>query len=109
MSEFSYDGRLVMETKFASNRLDTYRAYKFPWIGRPAYPPTLVSDCCQVNGSELSTVFHVRMELLTLHIGAFMPGLIRLASEPRLDLLSSLGLRRRLSLEVIWIGCEWRR
>lgn len=51
----------------------------------------------------------VGLALLTLHIGAFMRGLIRLASEPRLGLLSSLGLRRRFSLAGIWIGCLWRR
>ncbi|KAJ6023729.1 hypothetical protein N7540_004526 [Penicillium herquei] len=59
MSEFSHDGRLLMEAKFASDRLDTYRAYKFPWIGRPSTPPTLLSEAYGVNGSTLSTVFHV--------------------------------------------------
>ena len=59
MSEFSPDGRLLMEASFASNRLDTYRAYKFPWVGRPSTLPTVVSECHGVNGSELSTVFYV--------------------------------------------------
>ncbi|KAJ6119498.1 hypothetical protein N7523_003778 [Penicillium sp. IBT 18751x] len=59
VSEFSADGRLLMEAKFNSDRHDTYRAYKFPWVGRPSYPPTLLSESYGVNGSELSTVFHV--------------------------------------------------
>ncbi|KAJ5683365.1 hypothetical protein N7462_006530 [Penicillium macrosclerotiorum] len=59
MTEVSHDGRLLMEARFASDRHDTYRAYKFPWIGRPSYPPTLMSETYGVNGSELSTVFHV--------------------------------------------------
>ncbi|KAJ5618470.1 hypothetical protein N7528_006581 [Penicillium herquei] len=59
MSEYSHDGRLLMEAKFASDRHDSYRAYKFPWIGRPSTPPTLLSEAYGVNGSALSTVFHV--------------------------------------------------
>jgi hypothetical protein len=59
MSEFSQDGRLLLEARFASDRLDTYRSYKFPWIGRPTYPPALISETYGVNGSELSTAFHV--------------------------------------------------
>lgn len=59
MSEYSHDGKLLMEAKFASDRHDTYRAYKFPWVGRPLYPPTLISEAHGVNGSELSTMFHV--------------------------------------------------
>ncbi|OQE18621.1 hypothetical protein PENSTE_c017G02158 [Penicillium steckii] len=59
MSEYSHDGKLLMEAKFASDRHDTYRAYKFPWVGRPLYPPTLISEANGVNGSELTTMFHV--------------------------------------------------
>ncbi|KAJ5280650.1 hypothetical protein N7478_006022 [Penicillium angulare] len=59
VSEYSHDGELLMEAKFASDRHDTYRSYKFPWTGRPMYPPTLLSEAYGVNGSELSTVFHV--------------------------------------------------
>ncbi|KAJ5752976.1 hypothetical protein N7520_009893 [Penicillium odoratum] len=59
ISEYSADGRLLMEAKFISERFDTYRSYKFPWIGRPLYPPTLLSESYGVNGSEISTAFHV--------------------------------------------------
>ncbi|KAJ5580031.1 uncharacterized protein N7459_006016 [Penicillium hispanicum] len=62
MSEFAHDGRLLMDATFVSERYSTYRAYKFPWWSRPSYPPTLVASCYGVygvNGSELSTVFHV--------------------------------------------------
>lgn len=60
MSEFSHDGKLLMDARFRSDRFSTYRAYKFPWSSRtPSYPPTLVSSCYGVNGSELSTVFYV--------------------------------------------------
>jgi hypothetical protein len=59
MSEFTHDGHLLMDASFASERFSTYRAYKYPWTGRPSYPPTLVASCYGVNGSALSTVFHV--------------------------------------------------
>lgn len=60
MSEFSHDGKLLMDARFSSDRFSTYRAYKFPWSSRtPSYPPTVVSSCYGVNGSELSTVFYV--------------------------------------------------
>jgi hypothetical protein len=60
MSEFTHDGKLLMDASFASDRFSTYRAYKFPWSSRsPSYPPTLVSSCYGVNGSTLSTVFYV--------------------------------------------------
>lgn len=59
ISEFSADGRLLMEAKFASKRFDTYRCYKYRWVGRPLYPPTLLSESYGINGYELSTVFHV--------------------------------------------------
>ena len=59
MSEFAHNGKLLMEASFASDRYSTYRAYKFPWWSRPSQPPTLVSSCYGVNGSDLSTVFHV--------------------------------------------------
>ncbi|CAL5872725.1 uncharacterized protein PFLUO_LOCUS6992, partial [Penicillium psychrofluorescens] len=60
MSEFTPDGKLLMDASFASDRFSTYRAYKFPWTSRsPSSPPTLVSSCYGVNGSDLSTVFYV--------------------------------------------------
>lgn len=59
ISEFSADGRLLMEAKFASKRFDSYRCYKYPWVGRPSYPPTLLSESYGTDGHELSTVFHV--------------------------------------------------
>lgn len=59
IGEHSPDGKLLMEAKFASDRFDTYRAYKFPWVGRPSYPPTLLAEAYNINGSDLSTLFHV--------------------------------------------------
>jgi hypothetical protein len=40
-SEFTKDGKLVMEAAFLSERLSSYRAYKFDFIGKPTKPPAL--------------------------------------------------------------------
>ncbi|KAJ5095693.1 hypothetical protein NUU61_005049 [Penicillium alfredii] len=59
ISEHTPGGTLLMNASFASDRYGTYRSFKLPWTGRPLDPPTLVSSCHGVNGSKLSTVFHV--------------------------------------------------
>ncbi|KAI4715950.1 hypothetical protein E4T48_07864 [Aureobasidium sp. EXF-10727] len=47
-SEFSADGTLLCDNHFATNyswglgQVQSYRAFKFPWTGRPVYPPTAV-------------------------------------------------------------------
>lgn len=59
LTEHSSDGRVLMEARYDSERFDTYRAYKLPWVGRPSYPPTLVAELYGANGSDQSTIFHV--------------------------------------------------
>lgn len=54
MSEHAADGRVLLEARFISDRLSTYRAYKFPFVGRPSAPPVLVSAI-----QDTDTVFHV--------------------------------------------------
>ncbi|KAG9969073.1 hypothetical protein KCU72_g24922, partial [Aureobasidium melanogenum] len=47
-SEFSADGTLLCDNHFATNyswgtgQVQSYRAFKFPWTGRPVDPPTAV-------------------------------------------------------------------
>jgi len=47
-AEFSSDGRLLCDTRFASTKswtrreVQSYRALKFPWVGRPTNPPSAV-------------------------------------------------------------------
>ena len=46
--EFAADGTMLCDTRFSSSRswlrrdVQSYRALKFPWVGRPAYPPSAV-------------------------------------------------------------------
>jgi hypothetical protein len=42
ISEFSRDGRLLFEASFPSSD-ESYRAYRFPWIGRPSTPPSVAT------------------------------------------------------------------
>jgi hypothetical protein len=41
-SEFSPDGRLVLDAVFPPG-YDTYRAYRFPWTGHPSPPPAVAA------------------------------------------------------------------
>lgn len=58
VSEHAPDGRLLMEAKYVSDRFDTYRAYKFPWVGRPSYPPTLAAEVYGTNASDQTTLIY---------------------------------------------------
>jgi hypothetical protein len=40
-TEQSRDGRVRFDARFRDADNDTYRAYRFPWTGRPAAPPTV--------------------------------------------------------------------
>jgi hypothetical protein len=40
-TEFGPHGGTVLDARFAGGGADSYRAYRFPWIGRPARPPSV--------------------------------------------------------------------
>jgi outer membrane protein assembly factor BamB len=40
-SEHGRDGRLRFDARFTDSENDSYRAYRFPWRGRPAKPPVV--------------------------------------------------------------------
>ncbi|KAL4811538.1 ASST-domain-containing protein [Aspergillus unguis] len=58
-SEHDPDGKLLMEAKFVSTRLSSYRSYKFPFVGRPTTPPDLVASVYGTDETDLATIFHV--------------------------------------------------
>ncbi|PYI17453.1 hypothetical protein BO99DRAFT_364226 [Aspergillus violaceofuscus CBS 115571] len=72
-SEHAPDGTALMEAKFLSPRFNSYRSYKFPFVGHPQQPPALAAsvyaskpsqahpsaaDAARAN-PELTTVVHV--------------------------------------------------
>jgi hypothetical protein len=41
-SEYTADGDLLLDADFSTG--ESYRTYRFPWVGRPSDPPTLTVD-----------------------------------------------------------------
>jgi arylsulfotransferase ASST len=40
-TEFGRRGTIAFDGRFGRGRVDSYRAYRFPWIGRPRYRPAI--------------------------------------------------------------------
>ena len=59
ISEFTEDGRCVLEARFLSTRMTTYRAYKFNITAFPKDPPTLKTYTYGMLNSTSITVFYV--------------------------------------------------
>ena len=55
ISEHSAGGQLLLEAALRA-RHDTYRAFKFPWIGRPSQPPDVYSEISWPNDNTTTTV-----------------------------------------------------
>ncbi|PKY05907.1 arylsulfotransferase [Aspergillus campestris IBT 28561] len=58
-TEFSTEGTLLMEARFASDRFVTYRAYKYEFTGRPSAPPDVVAQVHGASSLDLTTTFYV--------------------------------------------------
>ena len=58
VSEHASDGRVLMEAAFKMDHADSYRGYKFPWVGRPSAPPDIQALTVQ-SGKVLNTTVHV--------------------------------------------------
>lgn len=60
-SEYSANGRLLMQANLRLHGTNTYRSYKFPWTGRPTRPPDVKSTAFRptTNNSALNTVVYV--------------------------------------------------
>jgi hypothetical protein len=43
-TEFGPHGRAVLDARFAQPGADSYRAYRFLWVGRPTYPPSVAVE-----------------------------------------------------------------
>jgi hypothetical protein len=59
ISEHSPEGDVLMTAKFESERFSTYRAYKFPFVGRPSAPPDLVANVWGTDESHMVTTVYV--------------------------------------------------
>ncbi|PGH13502.1 hypothetical protein AJ79_03632 [Helicocarpus griseus UAMH5409] len=63
-SEFAPDGTLLMDARFAipsnhnKTRFNSYRSYKYPFVGRPQHPPALVAAVHGSQAAGFMTVMH---------------------------------------------------
>ncbi len=44
VTEFGPQGRMLLDLRFGRGGLDSYRAYRFPWVGRPRTRPAVVVE-----------------------------------------------------------------
>lgn len=58
ISEHTFDGKLLMQARLRHGE-NTYRAYKFPWVGRPSQPPDVHSVAMKNERHSLTTLVHV--------------------------------------------------
>jgi hypothetical protein len=57
-SEHTPDGKMIMSAQFRVQGANTYRAYKYPWVGRPSHPPDVHSAAVEGKHGGISTVVH---------------------------------------------------
>ena len=58
ISEFAEDGTLLFHAAFNDGTARNYRAYKFPWVGKPSYGPKLLAyslHCSATSSSSTNT------------------------------------------------------
>ena len=56
-SEHALDGSLIMKANFKTN-IASYRSFKYPWIGRPRYPPDVHAAIARKDG-QWYTIVHM--------------------------------------------------
>jgi hypothetical protein len=56
INEFDGTGQIVMRARFGyDNTMQTYLAYRYPWVGRPSTEPSVVA--CPTSKSGKTTVY----------------------------------------------------
>lgn len=59
VSEYDGQGRLVLEAKFQTERMSSYRAFKYPFVGRPTEAPAFKILPIASSENEVATAFYV--------------------------------------------------
>jgi hypothetical protein len=90
MSEFSADGRLLADWRVGSKQA-SYRAYRYPWVGRPTDPPALAARRTGIPGKSL---------LFASWNGATAVSHWLVQAGPRRDALQPVGVAKRRGFET---------
>lgn len=91
MSEHDSEDRVVMEAKFVSPRMSTYRAFKAPFVGRPLDPP----DLAMVPAAQ-GTAMYVSWN-----------GATEVASWAFYSHGRRLGTAQKHGFETLWVAPGW--
>lgn len=59
VSEHTPDGNIIYQASFKLEGANSYRAYKFPWVGRPHLPPDVHSIAESSGDNATTTLVHV--------------------------------------------------
>lgn len=59
ISEYDAENRLVLEAKFQSDRMSSYRAFKYPFVGNPTESPAFKVLPLGYSKDELASAFYV--------------------------------------------------
>lgn len=91
-SEYSADGTLVLDATFTATQ--SYRDYRFPWVGRPTEPPAIAVD----EGGSRPTVYaswNGATEVATWDVlaGASATSLSYVVSAPRSGFETAIALK----------------
>lgn len=91
VSEFSADGKLFADWRVGSKQ-SSYRAYRYPWVGRPTDPPALAARRTGVHGHSL---------LFASWNGATGVSHWLVHAGKRPDALTTVGVAKRVGFETV--------
>jgi outer membrane protein assembly factor BamB len=96
VSEFSHDGKLVFDARIPPDD-DSYRAFRFPWKGRPAAAPDVAADRTSDDEVTLYASWNGATEVESWEVlaGPHPDGLEPLGSVPRDGFETAISARTR--------------
>jgi len=100
ISEYDGEGRMVLEAKFVSDRMSSYRAYKFPWVGKPTEKPRckILPTAISSNEHKVASAFYVSWNGATEVVAWVFYG-----SDDEAGPFDKLGSVRKIKFETSWI------
>jgi hypothetical protein len=97
-TEFGPRGETIFDGRFAREGADSYRAYRFPWIGRPRSRPAVALDGDRIFASWNGATEVRRWQLLG---GATRDDLQPITTAPRRSFETEIPLPRRVEYVAV--------